>query len=76
MKINIEDLTIGELETIEEVCGCSLDKLDFEHPTAKLMLAIVYVAGRRENPDFSLDDARQVRLTEVELTADPTGAAS
>lgn len=79
--LDVSQLTVGDVEDIEEICGRPFEELDFDHPSAKLMKAVIFITGRRDNPDFSLDDAREVRLADVTLKEselDPTtgGAAS
>ena len=73
--LDVDQLTIGDIEDIEEICGKSFEELDFERPSARLLKAIVYVNGRKTNPSFTLEDAREVRLSEVTLKEqeqDPT----
>lgn len=35
--------------------------------TAKTLKGLVWIANRHENPDFSLDDARNTRVTDLEI---------
>lgn len=73
--LDIKKLTVGDLEDIEEICGRPLSEIDFENPDSKLMKAIVYITGRRDNPDFTIEDARQVPLSALEVdVANPTGS--
>lgn len=75
--LDVNQLTVGDVEDIEAICEKSFDELDFQHPSAKLMKAIIYITGRRDDPAFTLEDARQVRLTDVRLQEEvnpPTGA--
>lgn len=69
--LDVSQLTVGDVEDIEEICGKQLDELDFKTPSAKLMKAIIYINGRRDNPDFTLEEARQVKLAEVKLVENP-----
>lgn len=45
-------------------------------PPAKVALALVYLTKRKADPTFTLDDARNVRLSEVAFALDPTEAAA
>ncbi|EFC86468.1 hypothetical protein [Parafrankia sp. EUN1f] len=49
-------------------------------PSTKAIKALVYLAGRRQNPAFSLDDARQIRVDELRIhaeePADPKGGSA
>lgn len=48
--------------------------------TAKMLLAIVYITGRKTEPNFSVDDARKTKVDELVLVAedvaDPKGEES
>jgi hypothetical protein len=56
------DLTLNEVETIEDLCGgVSLDNLDLGR--AKTLKAIVFVLLRRDEPDMTLEDAGNVKLS-------------
>ncbi len=65
--LDVGELTIGDVEDIEEICGRPFDELDFDKPSAKLVKAVVYILNRRTNPGFTLDDAREVKLSEVKV---------
>ncbi len=56
------DLTLNEVETIEDLCGgVSLDSLDLGR--AKTLKAIVFVLLRRDEPEITLEDAGNVKLS-------------
>ncbi len=63
------DLTLNEVEQIEDLCGgASLDTLDLGR--AKTLKAIVYVLLRRDEPDITLEQAGNIKLSGL-LGADP-----
>ena len=74
--LDVNDLTLGEVEELEAVTGMTIE--DFGPGmkfTAKIALAFVYLTEKRKNPDYTLDDARKVKVSELESR--PTeGAAS
>jgi len=82
VRLDIGELTLGEMEAWEELtgrpfgdflaaCESGLERLPTRH-----LLALIVVLQRRENPDYALEDARDLRLTDVEfVSADPTPAA-
>lgn len=76
IELDLNRLTVGDVEDIEDICGKPLDELDFRHPNGKLIKAIVYIIARRGDPSFTLDDARKIELSEIRLkepeTANPT----
>lgn len=71
LKVNADDLTLGEIELIEEVSGSPIGWMGQENkPQGKIMVAIAYVMGLRENPDYTIDEARKMRI-EVESEGNP-----
>lgn len=65
--MNVEDLTLGEVEEIENYAGLPLSSLaDTDKPSGALMVAIAWVAKRKEDPSFTLHQAKM--LTSKELT--------
>ncbi len=50
-KVDIEALTIDDIETIEEITGLPIDKLgDPDAPKGKLMRALALVKARKTDP--------------------------
>lgn len=66
LSFDINTLTIGEAETMEDIVGRDvMHELGRGTPSVKTLVALVYVIKRRTNPDFTLDDARALRITSV-----------
>lgn len=66
LAIDIKSLTIGELEDVEEITGMSLQTLrgiDFADPPLKMLRALAFIVGRRTDPAFTQEDARNVKIT-------------
>lgn len=78
-RINPDDLTLGEVDDLEGAAGASVAEIfGPAGMRAKHLIAVVWVLGRRDNPEFSLDDARAVKVGELVVEggeADPTSAA-
>lgn len=71
IEFDFDDLTIAEVETIEDITGISIDQIQAKGtPQGKVLRAIVYVVNHRANPDFTIEDAGNVKVTAV---ADMTG---
>lgn len=70
------DLTLDEVEEIEDACGgVSLEQLDLGR--AKVLKAIVYTLLKRDNPDVTMETVGKIRLkTLLESTAGANGAAT
>ena len=50
VNFNLEDLTIGEIVTIEELTGLPFDAMtDADKPKGKLLQAIAYISKRRND---------------------------
>jgi hypothetical protein len=63
IKFNIDDLTLGELADMEDVTGLTLDKMNLAKPSAKMLLAMLWVFEKRSNPKYTYTEARQVKVT-------------
>jgi hypothetical protein len=57
----IDDFTLGEIEWLEDELGGSLDQVDLS--SIKVVSRFITVIKRRDNPDFTLDDARALKLS-------------
>lgn len=71
--LDLEAMTLGELETIEEVAGPEAAKAMMTgQMSAKALLAVAYVVRRRDDPAFTIEDARSLKITALK-PADATG---
>jgi hypothetical protein len=63
---DFESLTLNEVEQIELITGASIDQLmDAGQPKGKAMKAIIYTIKKRTDPDFTLEQAGAVSMTEA-----------
>ena len=73
LDFNLNDLTIGEIVTIEELTGLPFDAMtDPDKPKGKLLQAIAYISKRRDNPEFTFEDAGNLKLNLASDAADFT----
>ena len=72
ISIDVNDLTLGEVEFFEEESGLTLNDLQDGSMNSKAIIALVCVVERRKNPEYTMDDARKVKLSEFSVGADPT----
>ena len=71
--IDINDLTIGEVVEIEELTGLPLDALGQpDAPKGKMMQALAFISKKREDPDFTWEQAGELRISAVSEKVDPT----
>lgn len=74
LTLNLDDLTLGDIEDLEEASGMSYDDIskhikDGANPPLKLAKALLWVAARHQDATTTLDDIRNVKLTDLrELT--------
>ena len=71
VEIDANSLTIGELEQIEEITGRNVShELGRGEPSAKTLLALVYVFKKRTDPTISLDDVRKLNMRQFNAKAE------
>jgi hypothetical protein len=82
--IDPKDLTIGDLEDFEELTGKSFNeafaavKKDGSGVNLKDLKAIIFIVRRKTDPAFTIEDARNVKISEFRVGGDedPTVAAN
>ncbi|MFC9739156.1 hypothetical protein ACFVKC_14720 [Streptomyces noursei] len=78
LSIDLDSLSIDEIETIEEIIDGPLD--DLAKPgarKAKMLRAMAVVIMQRKDPDFSAADAGKLRISLKNATkADPTALSA
>jgi hypothetical protein len=73
ISVDLGALTLGDIEDVEEAAGLSfsaiVEQLGGERlPPARVLTALVWVFRRKENPDYTLDEARHLKLSEVRIS--------
>lgn len=77
LTINLDDLTLGDLADLEDVSGVSLTGINLKTPPLKVVPALVWIQQRREDPKFTYEMARAIKLSELEMSGDaPTLAVA
>lgn len=86
LRFSVDSITVGDMEDIEEIAGMSFAEIVelLKDPVGesgmikvpiKVLKAVVFVIYRRDNPDFTIEDTRKIKVTELELVLaepDPT----
>lgn len=63
---DFESLTLNEVEQIELITGNSIDQiLDAGQAKGKAMKAIIFIMKKRTNPEFTLEQAGEISMTEA-----------
>lgn len=70
IELNVDEMTIDDLETFEEITETTLSAATRGELSAKALKAIIYIEQRRENPDYTLADAGKVKVGSLHLTSD------
>ena len=68
------DLTLNEVEEIEEACGGALEELNLGR--AKVLKAIVFTLLKRDDPDVTMERVGQIRLQSLLRAPEDNGAAT
>jgi len=69
LNIDPDELTIEDMEAIEDITRTSFDKLK----AAKLTRAIVFVSMKKTNPDFTWEEAGKVKMKQLNAATAPLG---
>jgi len=73
-EIDPEHLRFGEIEELELYFDQSYDEIDFE--SMRGVMFLVYLARKRSEPDFTLDEMRQIDISALEdEDANPSDAS-
>ena len=85
MTVNIDELTLGELEEFEEATDLRLVGGDLDKMPMKALVYLVYLAQRKADPAYTLEDARSLKMGDIEIMGgtpiedeepDPTSAVN
>ncbi|MEU5693866.1 hypothetical protein [Actinosynnema sp. NPDC020468] len=76
MTIDVNDLTVGEIETIEDLIDASIDSVGEKGARkGRFLRAVAYVVQRRDNAEFTWEDAAHVRMAVSTSDAEGNGEA-
>lgn len=59
--VDPDDLELGEVEVIEDLCGCAIDEVDWKR--ARAVRAVAFIVLHRANPAFTLEDAARMKIS-------------
>lgn len=66
--MQFDDITLGEIEEIEEYANMSIADIGENRPgVIKLRIALAWILKRRQSPQYTIDDAK--KMSAKELTA-------
>ena len=74
--VDVSDLTIAEVVEIEDRTGLPLDALgQADKPKGRMLQALAYIVKRREDPDFTWEQAGELKINTTSEKIDPTDGA-
>lgn len=66
--IDLEQLTLGDLEEIERLAGAdAMGQLFSGQIRASVLVPLLYVYKRKSDPAYTIEDARAVKVTELDV---------
>lgn len=72
--IDLDDLTLGEMDDFEKASGIGVQDLQDGSMPTQAVIALVWLSQRRANPKYTIEDARKVRMSELDFDGNPTPA--
>ena len=64
--MNVNELTLGEVEEVENYAGLPLAALtDGNSPKGKLMVGLAWIIKRKEDPSFTLHEAKKLTMEDI-----------
>lgn len=68
--LDVEDMTLGELEDLEECADVTIGDLQAGNLPMKAIRVLVWIVARRDDPAATVDDFRDVRLSQIVWAGD------
>jgi hypothetical protein len=75
LNIDLTELKVREIEEIEEKLGVSINEAFQGKSLGKAMRAIGWVTRKRDNPDFTWEEAGELVVKLAQPDPDPTSAS-
>jgi hypothetical protein len=76
LNVDLDHLTVGEIEEIEDLTGLSIDAFGEKgKPKGKMLRAIGYVTRKRTDPAYTWEAAGNLRVELGSAPVPPTAAA-
>ena len=74
--VDVSALTIAEVVEIEDRTGLPLDALgQADKPKGRMLQALAFIVKRRENPDYTWEEAGELKINTTSEKIDPTDGA-
>lgn len=63
--MNFDNLTIGEVITLEDMCGVSLSQIEESRSDGRVLRALVYIVSKRDGREMSVAEIDALPVSET-----------
>lgn len=63
--MNFDNLTIGEVITLEDMCGVSLSQIEDSRSDGRVLRALVYIVAKRDGREMSVAEIDALPVSET-----------
>lgn len=63
--MNFDNLTIGEVITLEDMCGVSLSQIEDSRSDGRVLRALVYIVAKRDGHEMSVAEIDALPVSET-----------
>lgn len=63
--MNFDNLTIGEVITLEDMCGVSLSQIEESRSDGRVLRALVYIVAKRDGREMSIAEIDELPVSET-----------
>lgn len=63
--MNFDNLTIGEVITLEDMCGVSLSQIEDSRSDGRVLRALVYIVAKRAGREMSVAEIDALPVSET-----------
>ena len=64
--MNFDNLTIGEVITLEDMCGVSLSQIEDSKSDGRVLRALVYIVAKRDGREMSVAEIDALPVSETD----------
>lgn len=76
--IDLNSLTLGDVEDLEEYCGVPIMELEgrlrSNRLSTRMLTGLVWIMRRKTEPEFTIAQARELKFTEFDVAYPKAGA--
>ena len=69
--VDLNTATLGEIERFEMDAQISWDEFTSGKSSIRATMALICLQERRKKPDYTMDDARKLKVSDIEIDDEP-----